>query len=114
MKTKRNPVKRLLILAACLSVFGCKEPVPPLDTTCTTDADCELTTKDITGDACCSACDSVAVSKTWLSQADAACKSQTEGKDYFDRCPRLSCTEPPETTAVCASGTCMTKTTTPK
>lgn len=81
---------------------------PPLDATCSTDADCVLTSDEIADApprtyACCVGCTTRAVNKAWKARFAAACAAAPA-----PMCPPIGCAMALQK-AVCASGKCVAR-----
>jgi hypothetical protein len=78
--------------------------LPPIDTSCTVDADCAVTFSELSGPTrCCARCGSTAGNVAWVKKVDAICKAAMPWT-----CPPLACPAGPMH-ARCDKGTCVGK-----
>ncbi|HEX7604228.1 MAG TPA: hypothetical protein VF316_21565 [Polyangiaceae bacterium] len=81
--------------------------IPPLETACTTDADCTVTGLELVDAAqtraCCPGCTNHAGSAAWKKSFDAACRASPP-----PMCPPIGCPMPIQTPA-CVAKTCALK-----
>lgn len=76
-------------------------PIPKIETACTADSDCVITSDDVDGaHACCPGCAQHAGNKTWYAQFQSACKASPPPE-----CPALGCAMP-IVHAACVSHVC--------
>lgn len=76
--------------------------LPPLETDCAADADCELGwTHEIDGKCCDGTCSPAAATRAWVSKVAAICR----GAGYSERCPDKKCHTPPA--VVCRAKRCV-------
>lgn len=103
-----------LLVAACRPASSpstsapAARSLPPLDDTCTADADCALLHEEIadappTTYACCPACTQRAASRAWIAEFRAACQAAPP-----PMCPPIGCAMP-ILRAVCESSRCAAR-----
>ena len=102
---KTVSARTFVAIAAAFFFVACKPSLPQRDVACKTDGDCELVSSGFKDDPCCSSCDKTAASASWVKLRREVCRA-TMPDDYFERCPHLSCAEPPEVVAACVAGEC--------
>lgn len=107
-----GPLRAVCVNAQCAAVAATSpragRGIPAVDATCTTDADCVLTSAELTDApprtyACCPGCVNRAGSKAWKARFDAACAATPP-----PMCPPIGCAMPIQR-AVCAGGQCVVR-----
>ncbi len=77
--------------------------LPPLDTSCTADADCTVASRPRVEDGyCCHGCAYFPANRSWRDAVVAKCNRFNEGKS--PGCPKLDCSDVPD--VVCTEGKC--------
>jgi hypothetical protein len=86
---------------------GAPRSIPPIETACTTDADCVMTDQDLVDSArsyaCCPGCTNHAGNTAWKKKFDAACLASPA-----PMCPPVGCAMPNQT-PVCVAKKCALK-----